>query len=258
MIPIKTRNDFKFGRSILLGLLGLGLWTEVDRVDAASITLGLTTPAVGVGAENLIGATNTSNNADVEYANSDYLAGDNNGSVGQTFTTGTNSAGYWISAISVRQVGYSTYWDYAGGTIAVQIFQMNTPDLTGGHGTENITVLDSETATVGGTPAFGSGTPTPEWLTVTLATPIFLVANTQYGFQLGSTGTGANSQFILELDGTSSDVHAGGSALIGGTGSTPSTTAIWTGGYNPGDLVFVPYLPNKLHKQELATYNKAA
>jgi hypothetical protein len=187
-----------------------------------------------------------SGNTSVEFSLGNYLAGDNNGVMSQTFTTGGNISGYTLGSISVRQVSSGTAWNYGDGTgvVNLQIFQMITPSPNGGTFVSGITVLGSESAVMGGANTSiydGNGPGTPQWLTFDLASPITLAANTQYGFQLGSSGVWAGG-FFMELDGSSTDVYAGGSAAISGANpnlGVPDTANIWTGGYNPGDRVFV-------------------
>ena len=63
------------------------------RSDAATITMGTSTPPVGNGVQNLLGATAAANNVGLHITTTiiagDYIAGDNV-CLGQTFTTGTN------------------------------------------------------------------------------------------------------------------------------------------------------------------------
>lgn len=211
---------------------------------AATLTLGTAVPTVGDGVQNLNFSTNDATNTAVAFAASDYLAGDNGAALGQTFTTGTNSGGYSLSSISVRQVSWGpTFWDFTGGTITLQIFRL---DSLGVGGVGSITQLALETATVGGEPdgiGLSSGTPGSDarWLTVTLASSVSLNPNTIYGFQIMSDGTGGNDQFFMQLDGTSTNSYAGGVAL--GTGKIAGaidSAAVWAGNDGqPSDRAFV-------------------
>lgn len=208
----------------------------------ATAGLDTATPSVIDGVQNLNFSTNDATNTAIQYVPNDFLAGDNGAALGQTFTTGANSGGYSLSSISVRQVSWgTTYWDYTGGTVTLQIFQLNS---TSG-GVSNITQLALETATVGGEDdgiTYSQGVPAaPRWLTVTLGTPVVLNPNAMYGFQIIASGTGANDQFFLHLDGTSTNSYAGGFAL--GTGKVsgqPDPVAVWDGNNGqPGDRAFV-------------------
>jgi hypothetical protein len=218
---------------------------------AATITLGTATPTVLDGVQNLNFSTNDATNTAVAFVGNDYLAGDNSAAIGQSFTTGANTGGYSLSAISVRQVSWgTTFWDITGGTITLQVFKLNS--WSGGVG--SITQLAQETATVSGEPdgiTLSSGTPgsNARWLTVNLATAVTLLPGTEYGFQIMSDGTGINDRFFMQIDGTSTNSYAGGFAL--GTGKpgfvasplnvgTLDTTAVWRGNDGaPSDRAFV-------------------
>ena len=223
-------------------IAGLNL-ASITPVAAATAGLGTAVPAVIDGVENLNFSTNDATNTAVASAASDYLAGDNGVALGQTFTTGANTGGYSLSAIAVRQVSWgTTYWDYTGGTVTLQIFKLNS--VSGG--TRFIIPLAQETATVGGEPdgiGLSSGTPgaNAQWLTVTLDTPVTLEANTVYGFQIMADGTGGNDQFFIQTDGTNTDSYAGGYAL--GTGKVAGQLdiyAVWAGNDGqPSDRAFV-------------------
>jgi len=175
--------------------------------EAATVSLSTATPAVGAGVENLTLSTSQSDVTQVQYSGN-YLAGDTGVAVGQTFTTGSNAGGYILSAISVHQIGsFNTFYDYTGGTITAQVFQTGT---SVGGGVQNIVPLSTETASVGGeddgmTYANGILGANAKWLTITLATPLTLLPNTQYGFQLASSGTTGNDGFFMELDGTNTN-----------------------------------------------------
>lgn len=196
---------------------------------------------------NLVGTTSSATNVNIQFVQSEYLAGDN-AAMGQVFTTGSAVDGYELTAISVQQVSFSTYWDYTGGTVSLQIFELGTQNA---GGVWSITVLAAETATIGGEDdgiTFSNGMPNPpRWLTFALSTPVHLNPNKQYGFQLGSSGTGSNDGFFIELNGTSSNAYVGGFAVNSGSNGVPETSAVWSGGtgWEPGDRVFVAHLsPN--------------
>jgi MYXO-CTERM domain-containing protein len=211
---------------------------------AATVTLGTATPTVGDGVQNLNFSTDGATNTNVTGVPSDYVAGDNTNALGQTFTTGANTGGYSLSAISVRQVSWgTTYWDYTGGTITLQIFKLNSFDGSVG----SITQLALETAAVGGEPdgigySFGTPGANAQWLTVNLAAAVTLDPNTIYGFQIMSDGTGGNDQFFIETDGTNTNSYAGGFALATGKvgGTTIDSAFVWAGNEGqPSDRAFV-------------------
>lgn len=212
-------------------------------VSAATVTLGTAVPTVLDGVQNLNFSTNDATNTAVAFIPSKYLAGDNINALGQTFTTGANTGGYSLSAVSVRQVSWgTTYWDFTGGTVTLQIFKLNS--FNGSIG--SITQLALETATVGGEPdgigySFGTPGANAQWLTVNLATSVTLDPNAIYGFQIISDGTGGNDQFFIEIDGTNTNSYAGGFAL--GTGKVsgqPDAVAVWAGNDGqPSDRAFV-------------------
>jgi hypothetical protein len=217
-------------------------WIASQQATAATVTLGTAVPLVLDGVHNLNFSTGSSTNTTIAGAASDYVAGDNV-AVGQTFTTGSHAGGYSLSSISVRQVSWgTTFWDYTGGTVTLQIFRWNSVT----SGVNNITQLALETATVGGEPdaiTFSSGTPSANarWLTIGLGTSIAMLPNTMYGFQLVSSGTGGNDGFFMELSGTNTNSYAGGFATGTGTvDGNPDPNAVWDGNSGrPSDRAFV-------------------
>jgi hypothetical protein len=247
----KKTNPAMNPKSLLSCLLGItfpaiaGLHlASISPAAGATAGLGTAVPAVNDGVQNLNFSTNDATNTNVTGVPSDYVAGDNTNALGQTFTTGANAGGYSLSAISVRQVSWgTTYWDYTGGTITLQIFKLNS--FNGSVG--SITQLALETATVSGEPdgiGLSSGTPgaNAQWLTVTLDSPVVLEANAIYGFQIMSDGTGGNDQFFIETDGTNTNSYAGGFALATGKvgGTTIDSAFVWAGNEGqPSDRAFV-------------------
>ncbi len=211
---------------------------------AATVSLGTATPGKLDGVENLNFSTSRETNTEVQWNSSDFLAGDNGSAVGQTFTTGLNAGGYSLSSISVRQVSWATtYWDYTGGSVTLQVFSL---DSNNGGGVWGITELALVTATAAGEPdgiGLSSGAPgaNAQWLTVTLDSPVFLAADTMYGFQAVSSGTGSNDGFFMELDGTITNWYDGGFAI--GTGKVsglPNSSLVFDGANGqPSDRAFV-------------------
>ncbi|MCP5544045.1 MAG: hypothetical protein H7A49_09080 [Akkermansiaceae bacterium] len=218
-----------------------------DRVFVASmtavtpVTLSPDTPPVGDGVQNLTGSNSAAENTKVQYSNSNYLSGNNNGVLGQTFTTGPNPNGYHLTSLSFQQAPYSTQW-WTGGTVGYRVFQTtDAPD----SGVQHMTVLAADTGAVPEISAsLEEGTPGNDALWVTIgmpqSPPIFLQPNTRYGFDLQATGTTTTGPFLIEWNGTESDVIGGGQALINGSPANPSPDALWLGrGPVDGDRVFV-------------------
>ena len=228
-------------KKVMIVLMVCGL---VISSYAATAGFGNAIPSVCKGVQNLNFSTDDATNTAVQYVDSDYLADDNSAALGQTFTTGSDADGYVLTAISVRQVSWgTTWWDYTGGTVTLQIFQIENQQ---GNGVSDITELALETASIGGEDdgiGLSSGTPgiDAQWLTVTLDTPVNLAPDTMYGFQIISDGLGSNDQFFMQIDGTSSDSYAGGFAI--GTSKVdgqPDTASVWDGGNGqPSDRAFV-------------------
>lgn len=205
------------------------------------VTISPDTPPAGDGVQNLTGADSAGENAAVQYSNSNFLSGDNNGVLGQTFTTGPNPNGYHLTSLSFQQAPYSTQW-WTGGTIGYRVFQ--TTDMPD-DGVQHMTVLAADTGTVPETSAsLEEGAPgnNARWVTIGMprSPPVYLKPNTQYGFDLQATGTSATGPFLIEWNGTQSDTLAGGQALINGSPTNPSPDALWLGrGSGDGDRVFV-------------------
>ena len=216
---------------LIQGIALVHLASMLPAAAAATISLGTATPTEGDGVKNLNFSTNDATNTVIAWVPSDYVGNGNPSGIGQTFKTGNNTGGYSLSAISVRQVSWSTDWDFTGGTITLQIFRIDTV----GNGVSNITALQTETVTVGGEDdglAYASGTPNnAQWLTVNLGSPLSLAAGMQYGFQIKSSGTTANDGFFMQLDGTSTDSYSDGfaigTALVSGE---LDSSLIWDGG----------------------------
>lgn len=218
-----------------------------DRVFVATmtaitpVTLSPDTPEVGDGVRNLVGAASVETNTAVQYANSNYLSGNNNGVLGQTFTTGPNPEGYHLTSLSFQQPPYSTQW-WTGGTIRYRVLQTtDQPD----NGVQQMTVIASDTGAVPEMSAtLENGTPggSALWLTIgmPLSPPVFLKPNTQYGFDFQATGTAGTGPFLMEWNGTQDDELGGGQAFINGSPANPSPNALWLGrGPQDGDRVFV-------------------
>ncbi len=148
---------------------------------------------------------------------------------GQTFTTGSHPEGYALSSIWVRQAGYSentvnTYWNLTGGGSPLT-FRITRPSLAG---SEEFSLVSKTYTFTGDEP----GGPTPRngsglqgagiWLKLTLAEPVVLLPDTQYGFDLNFFD---GSNRFLELLGTEdTGVYAGGGAYQGATAEASDNT----------------------------------
>ena len=76
---------------------------------SAQVSFSATAPTVGPNdIANLTGAAVVGNNVSTGDPNATYLA-DDRPIQGQTFTTGNNPAGYQLTAVTLRQVTYSTF-----------------------------------------------------------------------------------------------------------------------------------------------------
>ena len=206
-----------------------------------TFTLGPTAPtATASDVSNLVGSTNDFGNVNTStsggYGGSLYGASGTYGNdqyqyvahgrpaQGQTFTTGSNSTGYTLTDIWIQHPGYTspvaqtgyngTYWNLpSGGNLTLRITQ---PTASG------LNVLQTETYTATGTENSGalwggnSLTGDNLWLDFTLGTPVTLAANTQYGFDIGTST--ANTYFeIYGTDGSATGYSfTGGNAYVSG------------------------------------------
>lgn len=227
-------------KNLSICLAGVGLALAGTTAPAQTVSVGNTTPLVGAGVEYLgdSGAAQ-SGNVQVHFVGSDYIAGDNITTLGETFTTGANAGGYDLSSFSFMQVAnYTTFWQI-NNSFGYRLFSTGTPTQNGNQNTffQPISVLQTGSVTFPGAAdqiGVHSGTPGASalWVTVTLASPLFLSSNTQYGFDLQTDGTGGNSDFFMEWNGNlnGAGTFSGGQAIVDGTnGNTP----------DPGSQVFL-------------------
>lgn len=151
-----------------------------------------------------------------------YVAGDR-ADQGQTFTTGSNTNGYLVNAIWVRHVGYTnntalTWWQMNSGvTLTVRI---TDPSLAGTAGFAVHTETYTTTGTEGWAGGFNSTDGDGYWVHVAFDSPVQLLPNKTYGFDLTTATTGA----FFEWLGTSNNVFASGSAYNGSTTGSPDNT----------------------------------
>ncbi len=176
-----------------------------------------TSTAGGYGG-SLYGASGTYGNDQYQYVSQGRPA------QGQTFTTGSNSTGYTLTNIWIEHPGYTspvkqsgyngTFWNLPdNGNLTLRITQ---PTVSG------LSVLATDAYTATGTENAGalwsgnSLTGDGLWLDFTLGTPITLAANTQYGFDIG-TSTGNTYFETWGTDGSTTGYSfTGGSAYISG------------------------------------------
>src|SRR5215468_2951670 len=83
--------------------------TLAASASAATVSFTSQQPSPGLNdIANLLGATEEAKNVNEGDNDATYIA-DDRPAQGQTFTTGTNAAGYEVRAITVREVGFDTY-----------------------------------------------------------------------------------------------------------------------------------------------------
>lgn len=231
-------------------------------MNAGTLTFGTSAPSGGAASiSNWTGAAYDANNVGGSGTNSD--GSPNNGSAndgttyvatnrpaqGQTFTTGSNSGGYTLSAVTVRMQGYTNNTATGSNIGGYDLndtsssFRLRVGRLSG----TTFIPLTQETAAAGGTSnpgqggtANGPGT----YLTFTLKAPIVLAANTTYAFDLGTTGD------YFEWLGIR-DAATGGNPYSGGTAYTSGTNGVAAGAITTqtGERVF---------QVDLATYTAPA
>ncbi len=151
-----------------------------------------------------------------------YVAGDR-ADQGQTFTTGSNTNGYTITAVWLRHAGYTnntalTWWQMNGGvTITVRV---TDPSLAGTAGFTRDTETYTTTGNEGWSGSHNSIDGDGNWVQLAFAAPFALAPNKTYGFDVTSSTTGA----FFEWLGTSNNVYAGGQAYNGSTTSAADNT----------------------------------
>ena len=198
---------------------------------AGTVTYATTAPtATGTDVliSNLTGTSTDAGNVSGAYGPYTYVSFDQ-GAQGQFFTTGSNASGYTLNSISLQNVTYATYYQTSmPSTFTVRVTQPGVASA--------LAVLGSETAPVTGNEAnsFGDGhygaIGTGRYITFNLANPVTLAANTQYGFDVGSTVD------FFETNGTNaSTAYGGGNAYT--TGSKGVANALATN--DTGARVFV-------------------
>ena len=197
---------------------------------AGTVTYATTAPtATGTDVliSNLTGTTAGTGNVSGGDGHYTYVSFDQ-GAQGQFFTTGSNASGYTLNSISLQNVTYGTYYQTsAPSTFNVRVTKPGVASA--------LAVLGSEADPVTGSEAnsFGDGhygaTGTGNFITFNLAHPVTLAANTQYGFDVGSTvdffetnGTNASTAYGGGNAYTSGDVLPNGNGT--GLGNASATT----------------------------------
>lgn len=129
---------------------------------------------------------------------------------GQTFTTGSFVGGYLLDAFTLGNLGAqatpAAVWEGRVGTI------------TGGGTTPTFTEI-VENVTTAGPGAIAANS----YVTFTLDTPVVLLPNTTYGFDLGVEGSG-----IVTANAADDTSYAGGSAYSMADDSDPPDTGTTT------------------------------
>lgn len=173
-----------------------GMHVAIAAAQAAVITTSSTPPTVnGADIAQLTGTTDPGGDLG-------HLWGDRPVQ-GQTFTTGSNPLGYTLDAVSLGNLA-------AQGTPAA-VWEVRIGAITGGT---TFTEL-AEEATTAGPGAIAANS----YITLTLATPVVLLPNTLYGFDVGVEGSG-----IVTANAADDTAYAGGSAYSMDDNSDPADT----------------------------------
>lgn len=225
------------------------------RTYSATVTTQTTTPTTGANDISQLvsstsdtlniggtGITFSGENDAKTYVSSDRM------NQGQTFTTGAQPAGYLLTAIWVRNVGYTTYLDNgtfasfaSGQSISIRIIEPSKAN-TGGFR------LHSEGAKMAAGSEFsGGGTwnGSGRWIKISLDTPVALAPNTQYGFDL--TSPAAN----FELAGMEADQYGSGAGY-----TTTVREGLNTGTVHAGDRTFIAALTAEVNSSPLVLSNQ--
>lgn len=203
-------------------------------VPAAQVSFSAKAPTPGPNdIANLAAANTPIHNVSDGDHDATYIA-DDRPVQGQTFTTGTNSSGYQLRAVTFREVKHETYALVPDLKYTIRITQPSGTSLE---------IIASETAEAGGTasgniPSIGDGgemgNGSGAFVTFTFDKPVTLKPNTFCGFDVG----GGSARHYWQTDGTVSNAYAGGEAYSSGAAGAGSNTRA----VRSGDRVFVAAL----------------
>ncbi len=225
-IATHVNKIFSAGR-LLVFVAGLNVLIA-HPVCAASLSLTAAAPVPGTDdIYNFFGANRDGVNVCNGAAYADggandaftYVAGDR-ADQGQTFSTGGNANGYLLTAVWARHAGYTnnpalTYWQMnAGVTLTVRI---TDPAQAGATGFAVRTETYTTTGAEGWAGSHNSNNGDGDWARIALDSPVQLLPNKTYGFDLATATTGA----FFEWLGISNSVYAGGNAYNGSTAGSP-------------------------------------
>ena len=154
------------------------------------------------------------NNVEGGYANATYIR-DGGAVQGQTFTTGSESARYELTAIWLKHVeGYETYYIFDDGyTDRLRITDPSQSGTTGFVIETQELMVQTNSGSAMNLRAFTLGT--GDWIEYRLQTPIVLEGNRQYGFDV-APGPISEENEVYELAGTILNEYAGGTAYSSG------------------------------------------
>jgi len=210
------------------------IFTLAGPMDAAQVTFSATAPTPGTNdIANLTGATTEMDNVNHGDHDAIYIA-DDRPVPGQTFTTGTNSAGYQLRAVTLREVKHYTFALVPDLKYTLRVTKPSENTLE---------VIKTETAeavatALGNFPSIGDGAEmgrgSGAFITLTLDRPVTLHPNTTYGFDVG----GGSVRHYWQTDGTVANAYAGGEAYSSGAAGVGSNTRT----ARTGDHVFVATL----------------
>jgi len=261
-VPISPLPSFgKHALRTAVALGGIAL-LAAGQAGAATLSFSSSAPSGGSGSvTNFTGATFDADNIGGSGVNSNggannggandgttYVA-NNRAAQGQTFTTGSNSGGYTLNAITVRVAGYTnntasgtnnTYWSLASTS---STFTVRVGEVSG----TTFIPLTIETAASGGSGNPGSGNSANgpgTYLTFTFKAPIVLKPNTTYGFDIGTT---ANYFEMLGIR----DGASGGNPYTAGTGYT-------TGANGVGSNAMTTQAGDRVFQADLSPYTASA
>jgi len=195
-------------KKLLWGWAAAAILSWATAAPAAQVSFSKTAPKPGPNdISNLTCADSENDNVDNGDHEATYIA-DDRPVQGQTFTTGTNAAGYQLQSVVLREVPYDTYALVPDLTYTIRITKPSGSSFS---------VIAQESATVpattsgnfssigdGGEMGMGSG----GFITFTLSKPVQLQPNTIYGFDI----SGGRTRHYWQTAGTVSDAYKRGEA----------------------------------------------